>query len=155
MRRKLIKIRSCAIFSWFNRFYSFFLVTLRSIILIGWLENKKPLYTGSANLVHNSFGALIAHVRYFKILTWLRGFRVKVANFHDSIISQFPEETRAQRKPNLTKYRKMTRKPRSHVRILIYRTWAIRRLDGLYQWSRLCLRGPAASQAMSAFHLPN
>ena len=82
--------------------------------------------------MHNSFCALIAHVWYFKILTWLRGFRVKVANFHDSIVSQFPEETRAQRKPNLTKCRKRTRKPRSHVRILIYRTWAIRRLDGLY-----------------------
>ena len=99
--------------------------------------------------MHNSFCALIAHVRYFKILTWLRGFRGKVANFHDSIVSQFPDETRAQRKPNLTKYRKLSRKPRSHVRILIYRTWAIRKLDGLYQWSRLCVRGPAASQAMS------
>ena len=98
----------------------------------------------------NSFCALIVHVRYFKILTRLWGFRVKVANFQDSIVSQFPEETRAQRKPNLTKYRKMIRKPRSHVRILIYRTWAIRRLDGLYQWSRRCVRGPPASQAMSA-----
>ena len=34
MHRNLIKIRSCAIFSWFSRFYSF-LVTLRSIISIG------------------------------------------------------------------------------------------------------------------------
>ena len=34
MRRNLIKIRPCAIFSWFKRFYSF-LVTLRSIISIG------------------------------------------------------------------------------------------------------------------------
>ena len=31
---------------------------------------------------------------------------------------------RVEHKENQTKYRKMTRKPRSHVRILIYRTWA-------------------------------
>ena len=49
----------------------------------------------------------------------------------------------------------MTRKPRSHVRILIYRTWAIRRLDELYQWSRRCVRGVDAKQATSAFYLPN
>ena len=49
----------------------------------------------------------------------------------------------------------MTRKPRSHVRILIYRTWAIRGLEELYQWPRRCVRGAAATQAMSALHLPN
>ena len=49
----------------------------------------------------------------------------------------------------------MTRKPWSHLRILIYRTWAIRSLDELYQWSRRCVRGAAATQAMSAFHLPH
>ena len=64
-------------------------------------------------------------------------------------------QKRLERKENQTKYRKMTRKPRSHVRILIYRTWAIRRRDELYQWSRRCVRGAAATQAMSAFHLPN
>ena len=35
-----------------------------------------------------------------KIVTWLRDFRVKIANFHDYIVSQFPEETWAQLKPN-------------------------------------------------------
>ena len=49
----------------------------------------------------------------------------------------------------------MTRKPRSHVRIFIYRTWAIRRLDELYQWSRRCVLGAAAKQAMSALYLQN
>ena len=49
----------------------------------------------------------------------------------------------------------MTRKPRSHVRILIYRTWAIRRLDELYQWSRRCARGAVATQAMSDLFFPN
>ena len=45
----------------------------------------------------------------------------------------------------------MIRKPRSHVRILMYRTWAIRRLDELYQWSRRCVRGAAATQAYEYF----
>ena len=31
---------------------------------------------------------------------WLWGFRVKIANIYNSIVSQFPEETWAQRKPN-------------------------------------------------------
>ena len=35
----------------------------------------------------------IAHVEYIEILTRLRGFWVKIANFHDSIVSEFPEET--------------------------------------------------------------
>ena len=43
---------------------------------------------------------VIAHDRYIKILTWLRVFRDKLANFHNSIVSQFPEETWAQRKSN-------------------------------------------------------
>ena len=66
----------------------------------------------------------IALVWYIKILTWLRGFRVKIAFFY-SIVSKFSEETWAQRKSN--QICKMTRKPRSHVRILIhvYRTWVI------------------------------
>ena len=130
MRRNLIKIRLCAIFIWFNRFYSFFFSNFK-VYNFDWLIRKQETAVYRVcELVHNSFCALIAHVRYFKILTWLRGFRVKVANFHDSIVSQFPEETRAQRKPNLTKYRKMTRKPRSYVRILIYRTWAMRNGPG-------------------------
>ena len=42
----------------------------------------------------------VAHVRYIKILTWFRGFRVKIANFYHSIVLQFPEEFWAQRIPN-------------------------------------------------------
>ena len=69
---------------------------------------------------------LLAHLRYIKILTCLRGIRVKIRNFHDSIVAQFPEKI-LEHKENQTKYRKMTRKPQSHVRILKrkYRTWAI------------------------------
>ena len=44
--------------------------------------------------------------------------------------------------------RDLSTKSRSHVRIIIYRTWDIRWLDGLYQWSRRCVRGRAGTQAM-------
>ena len=43
----------------------------------------------------------IAHIHYIKILTWLCGFRVKIAIFfQDASVLQFPEEIWAQRKPN-------------------------------------------------------
>ena len=45
--------------------------------------------------------------------------------FHHSIISQ----NRLEHKQNQSEYRKMTRKPRSHVSFSIYRTWAISRRD--------------------------
>ena len=45
------------------------------------------------------FLLIIAHARYIKFLTWLRGFRDKLQIFHNSIVSHFPEETWAQRKP--------------------------------------------------------
>ena len=45
-------------------------------------------------------GKLIAHVRYIKILIWVQALETKLQMFHDSIVSQFPEETWAQRKPN-------------------------------------------------------
>ena len=43
--------------------------------------------------------------------------------FQDSIVSQFQKKD--EHKENQTKYSKMTRTPQIHVRILIYRTWAI------------------------------
>ena len=46
-------------------------------------------------------------------------------------------------KENQTKYRNMTKKPRSHVRIVIYRTWAIRNAGQLQVaicFHRLCVR---------------
>ena len=42
----------------------------------------------------------LAHVRYIKILTWLRGLSDKTENFSRPIVSKYPEETWAQRKPN-------------------------------------------------------
>ena len=42
---------------------------------------------------------LIANVRFLEIVTWLRGFRNKIAFFFtDFIVSQFPEEAWAQTK---------------------------------------------------------
>ena len=71
----------------------------------------------------------IAYVRYIKIVTWLRGFRYKTANFYHSVVSQFLEETWAQRK--LNQISKMTRQPWSHVRILINQQGcALRKIDG-------------------------
>lgn len=57
----------------------------------------------------------IAHFRYIRILTWLRGFM----NWVHCLV--FPEEKST--KKTKTKYRNMSRNSRSHV--LIYRTWAI------------------------------
>ena len=63
--------------------------------------------------------------------SWSLGSKLQI--FQDSIVSQFPEESSAQRKPNIEKYRKMTRKPGSHVRIWIWIVGgllAIKRLRG-------------------------
>ena len=57
------------------------------------------------------------------IQAWLRGFWVKIANFSSFFCPPIPKRLRY--KENNTKYRSLTRKPRSHVRILIYRTWPI------------------------------
>ena len=74
----------------------------------------------------------IAHIRYIKILTWLRGFRAKIVNFSRSTLLSRNSQKRLEHKENQTKYRKMTRKPRSHVRILIYRTWAFVKYQHAY-----------------------
>ena len=72
----------------------------------------------------------IAHVQYIKILTWLRGFRVKIVRFSRLHALSRNSQKRPEHEENQTEYRKMNRKPRSHVRILpvilIYRTWAIK-----------------------------
>ena len=59
----------------------------------------------------------------YQILTWLRGFREKIANFSplDCLAIPRVDLSTKKTKPN----KKMTRKPRSHVRISVYRTWAI------------------------------
>ena len=46
----------------------------------------------------------ITHVRYIKILTWLRGFRVKIAYFSRLHCPQFPRDLSTKKtKPNIEK----------------------------------------------------
>ena len=60
----------------------------------------------------------LGYVRYIKILTLPRGIRVKIAFFFTT------PSSRNSQKRSTNEILKMTRKSRSHVRILIYRTWA-------------------------------
>ena len=60
---------------------------------------------------------IIGHVRYINILTWLRGFQDKLLNL--ALFSSYPSlfwELRDKR--NLKRIAILTRKPRSHARIL-------------------------------------
>ena len=66
----------------------------------------------------------ITHLRYIEIPTWLSGFMDKIANVSPLHCPIIPEETWA------LKNRNMTKESRSHVRILIYRTWAIGTFQG-------------------------
>ena len=88
---------------------------------------------------------LIAHVQYIKILTWAWGLLViflysfwfslcsslsgnsetKNCKFSTTQLSSNSQK-RLEHKKKQTKYRKMTRKPRSHVRIFMYWTWAVK-----------------------------
>ena len=88
----------------------------------------------------------IGHVRYINILTWLRGFWVKNCKFLKFLLS-LNSQKRLEYKENNTKYRSLTRKPRSHVRILIYRTWPIKR-----SWEKMSLWiGPIMSTVLLCF----
>ena len=66
----------------------------------------------------------IGHVRYINILTWLRGSQVKLLSVG---VAFFVSKSLLgiERQKKLKKFTIFTRKPRSHVRILIYRTWPI------------------------------
>ena len=54
----------------------------------------------------------------------LRGFRVKIAIFSWLHCLVIPRRDLSTKKTKSNNHRKMTRKPRSHARILIYQTWA-------------------------------
>ena len=60
--------------------------------------------------------------QYSNMAPRLSGQNCKLFKFLLSLNSQ----KRLEYKENNTKYRSLTRKPRNHVRILIYRTWPIR-----------------------------
>ena len=89
-------------------------ITFRPIILI-LLTNKD---------VALIYSVAIVHVWCIKILTWLRGFRVKIANFSWLHCFAIPRRDLSTKKHKSNNHRKMTRKPWSHARILIYQTWA-------------------------------
>lgn len=72
----------------------------------------------------------IAHAQYIKSLTWPWAFIDKTANFQHC----FASHKRLALEENQTKYRRLTIKPRSHDRILIYRTWAIKRVPVANQY---------------------
>ena len=70
------------------------------------------------------YSVTIVHFWCIKILTWLRGFRVKNANFSWLHCLAIPRRDLSTKKNKSNDHRKMTRKPWSHARILIYQTWA-------------------------------
>ena len=85
---------------------------------------SKAINITIAATTETSSGLLsIGQVWYINIPAWLRGFWIKIANFPSFLCPSIPKRDRY--KENNTKYRGLTWKPRSHVRILIYRTWPI------------------------------
>ena len=72
------------------------------------LKKKKTFQDGP-------WHSIIAHFRYIKILTWLRGFRDKIAIFSQLHCLAIPRGNSIQ-KQTQTKYRKITRKPLSESR---------------------------------------
>ena len=77
--------------------------------------------------------------QYSSIASRLSGQNCKFFKFLLSSNSQ----KRLRYKENNTKYRSLTRKPRSHVRILIYRTWPIA--------SSLLFKGQVSEQTTAFF----
>ena len=69
----------------------------------------------------------IAHVRYKLLLKFQNGSEAKLQFFTTQFFRIIPRRVLGTKKtkPNIYRTCKMTRKPWSHVRILIHRTWAI------------------------------
>ena len=65
------------------------------------------------------------HVWYINIPTWLWGFQVKIEIFFSCFYLRIPRRDLIIKQKTTPKYRSLSWKPRSHVRILIYRTWPI------------------------------
>ena len=84
----------------------------------------RQVSTESHKTLEQKFLFQIGHFSYINILTWLRGFRVKLLYLVlFSLYSSLFWELRDKR--NFKKFTILTRKLRSHVAILIYRTWPI------------------------------
>ena len=115
---------------------SFTFVTLnKDICLVYWLEretsarrlfNFKTIFLDFRWVIHDvkdeklPLPCLIGHVRYINIQTWFRGFLAKIVflTFFCLAILKRDLDTK-KTTPSLSW------KPRSHVGILIYRTWRI------------------------------
>ena len=91
---------------------------------------KNSGWKSSLLTYQNASNKTIAHVRYIKILTWLWGF---LAIFLNLVWFSFLCAQVAFRNFETMETAILTLKPRSHVRILIYRTWAVRK--NIYYYS--------------------
>ena len=106
------------------------LITNSTLRLLNFKTNSPQYYQYMKNTVQNMLGFACwyltkAHVRYIKILTRLRGFLVIFLYlFWFSLCSSLFWELQ-DKGVDLEKFTILALKPRSRVRILIYRTWAI------------------------------
>ena len=88
-----------------------------------------------------------------KILTWLWGFRVTIGLFSPLLLSRNSQK-RLEHKENQTKYVELSRKPRGHVKILIYRTWAIKvESRWLYKWEILINIYQSSIKTIGCFYI--
>ena len=116
----------------FNRTMSFhFLLMIPLIMSVSFCKYKALIACVAAapsthRLDHwySSSSLRIAHVRYMKILTWLRGFLVIIFIF-GLVFFVLKSLLEIARQWSHEKFAILTPKPRSHVRIFIYRTRAI------------------------------
>ena len=63
------------------------------------------------------------YIRYIEILVWLRGLGSKLQTFQDSIVSQFPKETWAQRKPDQKKKNDQKASASHHLEIQLFQEY--------------------------------
>ena len=80
-------------------------------------------FCGQSELLQNFLFSQIGHVRCINILTCSKASDQN-CNFLKLLLS-LNSRKRLGHKESNTRYRRLSRKPRSHVRILIYRTWHI------------------------------
>ena len=75
-----------------------------------------------------------SHVRYIKILTGLRGFLVIFLSIFGLVFFAFKSLLGIARRWSRKNFAILTLKPRSHVRILIYRKWVIKNAQRLNKY---------------------
>ena len=99
-----------------HNFFFFGFVSLKSLSRGIYLNKslKRGIYTDKFP---------IAHIRYIKILTWLRGFLVLLC--FGLVFFVLESLLAIARQWSRKKLAILALKPWGHVRILIYRTWAI------------------------------